>query len=190
MKYLKKYKVFESIENNLIMDLNDIFLEFKDDGYDVKALTYNDNIEINLSNINKEIKISEFFNRDEFKRAYYYLLDKGYIKHYLIIYSNGLVINMPSALYQEDTPWEEFSSDNRKIDSISIEFHIPNNLWHIIFIPSEDPSDWDVYRSDLTSREEAFRIKSEAPIFKDPYGNMVKGRLEVISDNSYWDRER
>lgn len=193
MRHLKEFLVFESNNinlNDLVNDLNDMFLEMIDKGHKVMFRGTGNDIRLKFKS-GSDITISEFFNSYEFKRAYAHIMDSGFIKHYLNIYKNyDMIVNQPSASYYEDTPWEEFSSDNREMDSLDIEFHIPDNTWHIIWIPTEDPENWDVYMFGFKSREEALRLKDEAPISKKPSGEIVKSYYTVVSDDSLWNRKR
>ena len=45
MKYIKKYKIFESNNNDILEDLNDICLELKDSGFDISITQSSDQFE-------------------------------------------------------------------------------------------------------------------------------------------------
>lgn len=83
MKYLKKFKVFESHENKseIIMDLEDIFLEIKDDGiFDYKVYSSDewDNSYLNFGGVSKYLIMLKLSNSDDYDDYEYYDNDENY----------------------------------------------------------------------------------------------------------------
>jgi len=202
MKHLKTYKLFES--NNIIDELNDISVDITDNGDELEFEKYrNGNINMKFRPVRNNYTTSEFFNSEEFKRIYNYLHNNGFKKHYITIYGHDgdQLVNKPSTSYEKDNPWDEFIPDNSPMNPgsvLDIEFHIPNNKWHVIWVgPSSmihspanqsenDEFDWDGYAFDIDSREEALRIKIEATE-KNPN---LPGYFKIVSDSEFWNLQR
>ena len=81
MKYLKKFKVFESHGNKseIIMDLEDIFLEIKDDGiFDYKVYSADEWDNSHLGYTPKYLIMLKLSNSDDYDDDEYYDNDENY----------------------------------------------------------------------------------------------------------------
>lgn len=202
MKYLKKYKLFESI-NTLVEDIKDIFLDLLEDdgliskvdvekralGYAKDAAPDSDDNDIRVKfYCNDGQTISSFFNSESFKRAYNLLNREGYTIYYLYVSVSGhQVINKSSLSFEDPTPWVEFSNDN-ELDSrstIEFEFHKPKNTLHVIWTNGKDMDDeefdWDGVAFNKT-REECNEIVKDMSQRGHP-------NCRIISDRKFWSLE-
>lgn len=198
MKYLKKYKIFESIDS-IAEDLEDIFLELKDDGNDIQINKYSSRYssDIGITFIpNKNNKKAEiFFNSEELKRAYSYLQSNGYTAYYLtIIGTDGdLLVCKPSSYFDDPTIWKlDFGGDfylDYQVKKIEVEFHKPlANKWYVIWESGHDENDeyeWDNVGGPM-SREEA----NELVVRVRDQNRGEPGRFSLISDLGYWNKQR
>jgi hypothetical protein len=66
MKYLKTYRLFESLDIDII---NDFFLEVQDLGFDVNIKRKKDIINIKIKKTLTKAEFDEEFNRSDFKRV-------------------------------------------------------------------------------------------------------------------------
>lgn len=199
MKYLKKYKIFESIDS-IAEDLKDIFLELKDDGNDIEINKFkDDDIGISFTPNKNNKKAEVFFKSEELKRAYSYLQSNGYTVYYLTIIggsndSDGeLLVNKPSSHFDDPTIWKlDFGGSfylDYQVKRIQIEFHKPlSNKWYVIWESGHDENDeyeWDLV-SGSVSKEEADSILVR--VRNQNKGEL--GRFRLISDLNYWKKER
>lgn len=165
MKYLKKYKLFESLEQ----DVEDVFLELKDGGYDVDVDIRPQGLEM----VSIDVSRDELFNwsdvKDYFERSLDVISDnwrlgKIVLNYYPRYAFNGnvkvlKVLNMMKS--------EKFSGSNlnyfKQFVSDS-EFVKNNMIYEIAFIFDKNEFKW-IEKNDKLKRKFEFKDFNEALAF-------------------------
>ena len=154
MKHLKKYKLFESLER----DVEDIFIELKDDGYSVEVDIRPQGLEM----VSIDVSRDKLFNwsdvKDYFERALDAIGDTWKLSKIVLIYypqSRGVMKS------------EKFSGSNwnyfRQFVSDS-EFVESNMIYEIAFILDKNEFKW-IEKNDKLKRKFEFKDFNEALAF-------------------------
>jgi hypothetical protein len=208
MRYIKKYKLFESTTSNydsIIQDLYDILVDLVDDGHKVEINKDLDQQSIIIRFILNKDKLQYVFNSnglfstDEFKRAYHYLQNNEFDTYYLEM-NNG-EFSEPSSSFEHKTPWLIDFHDERtdyEASLVEIEFHQPMpGKFFVIGWNEDDGSDWEPCNFKPVSREEANELlderrrKGQTEEMKRLYKvHNVNPKYSIISDREFWDKKR
>lgn len=174
MKYLKLFKIFES---NSIEEIENIFLQLQDDGYNIKIYKpdYLNQPRSYLDSIQIEIK-----SDDKFK-----ILD---ISSELLRLNDYIVNSYQYLIKYESRKWlskKVFIDDLSKIEDeevykVFISLYNTNDTYHAIWVNNDDPRVWNVLKPDFTTREEAIDYIKGTHISSN---HVTKS---FISDNEYW----
>ena len=155
MKYLKKYKLFESLEQ----DVEDVFLELKDDGYEVDVDIRPQGLEM----VSIDVSRDELFNwldvKDYFERSLDVIGDNWRLgKIILNYYPQGGLSRMKSGKFSGSNLnyFKQFVSDP--------EFVKNNMIYEIAFIFDKNEFKW-IENNDKLKRKFEFKDFNEALAF-------------------------
>jgi hypothetical protein len=175
MKYIKKYKIFESFDyESIIEDLKDMSLEVQDLGMKVNVWSerasttiinspctesYIDAVQINIK---KEKAPYKSDIKDFIERAISYMKDWEYT-----VFGSGRF-----KLYDLN------DLDLEKVDlyDIYIRFYKPNDTYHVI---SHRPSHWNLIKCD-------FEDYDSANDWVNKNRSILSAGSKIISDKTYW----
>ena len=154
MKYLKKYKLFESLEQ----DVEDIFLELKDDGYDVEVDIRPQGLEM----VSIDVSRDDLFNwsdvKDYFERCLDAIGDTWKLGKIVLNYYPQTNLHLKS---------EKFSGSNwnyfRQFVSDS-EFVQNNMIYEIAFVLDKNEFKW-IENNDKLKRKFEFKDFTQALAF-------------------------
>jgi hypothetical protein len=174
MKYLKLFKLFES--NNL-RDIEDIFLELEDDGWNIKVYKpdYLNKPKSYLNSIQIEIKSDDKFKISDIAPELLRLKDYiGDSYQYLIKYEERKWLS--DIVFIDDLSKIEY----KEVYKVFISLYNTNDTYHVIWVNRDDPKVWDVLKPDFKTREEAIKYIEGTHISSN---YVIKS---FISDNEYW----
>jgi 4a-hydroxytetrahydrobiopterin dehydratase len=161
MKYLKKYKLFESLEQ----DVEDIFLELKDDGYDVEVDIRPQNLEM----VSIDVSRDDLFNwsdvKDYFERCLDAIGDTWKLGKIVLNY-------YPQNRRMRESPNLHLMSQNFSGSGLnyfrhfvsSPEFVQNNMIYEIAFILDKNEFKW-IEKNDKLKRKFEFKDFNEALVF-------------------------
>ena len=192
MKYLKSYKIFESLNESeyreIIADLEDMSFDVQD--LDVKVNIWSEKLEkrvVSTTAIPKSYDNAIQINIKELKSS---AIEE--VKYFI----NRAISFMPD--------WEVkmFGSKDFKVSNflpdelekhdfyeIFIRFYKPENTYHIVKYDYVDPilrssRNWKIEEGDIESLEEA---EKRLKILNDKlYNRMLNSKLKIITDLEYW----
>jgi 4a-hydroxytetrahydrobiopterin dehydratase len=160
MKYLKKYKIFESLEQ----DVEDIFLELKDDGYDVEVDIRPQGLEM----VSIDVSRDDLFNWSDVKDYFERCLDaigdtwklgKIVLNYYPQRGTDHIIRRHHMSQNFSGSAWNYF----RQFVS-SPEFVQNNMIYEIAFILDKNEFKW-IEKNDKLKRKFEFKDFNEALAF-------------------------
>jgi 4a-hydroxytetrahydrobiopterin dehydratase len=155
MKYLKKYKLFESLEQ----DVEDVFLELKDDGYEVDVDIRPQGLEMVSIDVSRDELFKWSDVKDYFERSLDVIGDNWRLgKIILNYYPQGVLSRMKSGKFSGSNLnyFKQFVSDS--------EFVKNNMIYEIAFIFDKNEFKW-IENNDKLKRKFEFKDFNEALAF-------------------------
>jgi 4a-hydroxytetrahydrobiopterin dehydratase len=155
MKYLKKYKLFESLEQ----DVEDVFLELKDDGYEVDVDIRPQGLEMVSIDVSRDELFKWSDVKDYFERSLDVIGDNWRLgKIILNYYPQGVLSRMKSGKFSGSNLnyFKQFVSDS--------EFVKNNMIYEIAFIFDKNEFKW-IENNDKLKRKFEFKDFNEALTF-------------------------
>ena len=154
MKYIKKYKLFESLEG----DVEDIFIELKDDGYSVEVDIRPQGLEIVSIDVSRDKLFNWLDVKDYFERALDAIDDNWKLSKIVLVYYPQIRGVMKS---------EKFSGSNlnyfRQFVS-NPEFVERNMIFEIAFVFDKNEFKW-IENNDKLQRKFEFKDFTQALAF-------------------------
>jgi hypothetical protein len=192
MKYLKSYKIFESLNESeyqeIIADLEDMSFDVQD--LDVKVNIWSEKLEkrvVSTTAIPKSYDNAIQINIKELKSSA--IEEVKYFISRVISFMPGWKVKMFGS---KDFKVSNFLPDElEKHDfyEIFIRFYKPENTYHIVKYDYVDPilrssRNWKIEEGDIESLEEA---EKRLKILNDKlYNRMLNSKLKIITDLEYW----
>jgi len=189
MKHIVSYKLFESSENKIINDIEDILIELKDsdiykidvfkpnvgtvNNYDrIQPKSFLNSIQISISKKdNTEFRIGDI--SEELLRIKDYVSD-----------SYKILIKFEERKWLSDSVFIEDLSkvEYKEVHKIYVAIYNTTNTYHAIWVSKDDPKIWNVLKPDFKTREEAIKY------IKGTYVSSADIVKSFISDEDYWSK--